>query len=117
MAQILRLAVAAVEPRKGTEQPRVALCRHDGVKVGETSRIEGVVGGAPRLDITRQERKLELLGYVDPRVLQQRHQIVGGWAQHGVLEVDDAYSRNIGPLAEPDQIEGAKVPQHPGPCV
>jgi len=25
VAQILRLAVAAVEPRKGTEQPRVAL--------------------------------------------------------------------------------------------
>src|SRR5712664_3976817 len=96
VAQILRFAIAAVEPCKGTEQPRVALRRHDGIELGKLSRIEAVVSGAPRLDIARQQRKLELLGYIDPRVLQQRYQIVRGRAQHGVLEVDDANSRSPG---------------------
>src|SRR5258706_1199628 len=86
VAQILRLAIAAVEPRKGTEQPRVALRRHDGIELGKLSRIEAIVRRAPRLDIARQQRKLELLGHIDPRVLQQRYQIVGGWPPHRNLE-------------------------------
>jgi hypothetical protein len=71
VAQILRLAIAAVEPRKGAEQPRVALRRHDGIELGKLSRIEAVVTGTPRLDIARQQRKLELLGNIDPRILQR----------------------------------------------
>ena len=66
----MRLAVAAVEPRKGPEQSRVALRRHDRIELGKLSRIEAVVSGAPRLDIARQQRKLELLGHIDPRILQ-----------------------------------------------
>src|SRR5215472_16818609 len=89
--QILRLAVAAVEPCKGSEKPGVALRRHHRVDLGEASRIEAVVGHVPCLDVTRQQRKLELLGYVDTRILQQRDEIVGGRTEHGVLEIDDAY--------------------------
>src|SRR3954447_5697875 len=114
MAQILRLAVAPVEPRKCPEQPRVALRRHDGVKLGERRGIEGLVGRAPRLDVAREQRKLEVLGHIDPRVLEQRHQIVRDRAHHGVLEVDDAYSRNALPFAEPDQIRGMEISKHPG---
>src|SRR5712672_1485141 len=74
MAQILRLAVTPVEPGKGAEQPGISLRRHDGVKRGETGRIERVVGRAPRLDIAHKQRQLELLGDVDPRILRQRYQ-------------------------------------------
>src|SRR5205085_10878539 len=94
MAQILRFAVAPIEPRESPEQARVALCRHDGVKLGEHRSIEGLVGRAPRLDVAREQRKLELLGHIDTGVLEQRHHIVRDRAHHGVLEVDDAYSRN-----------------------
>src|SRR5262249_52837291 len=45
--QILRFAVAAVEPREGAEQPRVALGRHDGIERGEAGRIEIHVSFAP----------------------------------------------------------------------
>src|SRR3954447_8464318 len=54
--QIMRLAVASMEPRKGAEQPRVALCRHDGVKLGKARGIEVLVRRAPRLDVARQQR-------------------------------------------------------------
>jgi len=90
MAQILRLAVAPVEPRKGAEQPCVALRRHQRINLGESSRIERIVGRAPCLDVAGQERKFEVFGHVDPRILQQRYQVIGGRSQHGILEVDDA---------------------------
>src|SRR5882724_782482 len=51
VAQILRLAVAPVEPRKGAEQAGVPLRRHDGVELGKARRIEADVGGAARLDV------------------------------------------------------------------
>src|SRR3569832_262053 len=51
MAQILRLAVAPVAPGESAKQPRDSLCRHDRVAFGEGGRIEGVVGGVPRLDV------------------------------------------------------------------
>src|SRR5215470_6872199 len=50
VTQILRLAVAPVQPRKGAEQPRVALRRHQGIQRREISGIEGGVGFATRLD-------------------------------------------------------------------
>src|SRR4051794_22277004 len=51
--QILRLAVASVQPCKGAEQPRVALRRHDGIELGEGCGIESLVCRAPRLDVAR----------------------------------------------------------------
>ena len=115
VAQILRLAVAAVEPGEGAEQARVSLRRHDGVKLGEAGGIELPVGCAARLDVAGQQRQFELLGDVDPRVLQQRHQIVGGGAQHGILEVDDADAQDPGAIVEPDEVGRMKIPHHPGP--
>src|SRR6266699_866725 len=109
MAQILRVAVAPVEPGKGAEQPGISLCRHDGVKRGETGRIERVVGRAPRLDIATQQRQLEVLGYVDPRSLRRRYQVVRRGAQHGVLEGADADFRDTGAFIEPDQVGRMKV--------
>jgi hypothetical protein len=110
----MRLAVATVEPGEDAEQFRVPLRRHDGVELGELGRVEAVVGRAPRLDVARQQRELERLRHVEPRILQQRRQIVGGWAQHGILKVDDADFRDAGPLLEPDQIGRMKVAQRPG---
>ncbi len=115
MAQILRLAVTPVEPGKGAEQPGISLCRHDGIKLGETGRIERVVGRAPGPDIAHQQRQLERLGYVDACILRQRYHVVCGRSQHGVLEVDDADFRDTRAFVEPDQIGGMKVPYHPGP--
>src|SRR3954469_25200578 len=43
MLQIVRLAIAPVEPREGAEQPRVPLCREDRVVFGESGGIEGSV--------------------------------------------------------------------------
>src|SRR5213080_4409131 len=69
VAQILRLAIAAVESRKGPEQPRVALRRHDGIELGKLGRGEAVVRGAPRLYIARQHPQLELLGHIELALL------------------------------------------------
>src|SRR5690242_1023633 len=51
MFEILRLAVAAVEPSKGAEQPRVALSRHDGIVRREVGRVKILAGYALCLDV------------------------------------------------------------------
>ena len=90
VAQILRLAVAPVEPGEGAEQAGIPLRRHDGVKLGKAGRVELAIGRAARPDVAGQKRQFDLFGNVDPRVLQQRYQVVGGGAEHGILEVDDS---------------------------
>ena len=47
------------------------------------SRKACVKGGSARIYSAASPR------FSDPRILQQRHQIVGGRAKHGILEVDD----------------------------
>ena len=76
VAKILRLAVAPVEPGKGAEQTCVSLRRHDGVELGETGRIEIGVGRAARADVAGQQCQLELLGDIDPRILQMAMKFV-----------------------------------------
>jgi len=46
--EILRLAVAPVEPGEGAEQAGIPLRRHDGVELGEAGRIEAFVGSPRR---------------------------------------------------------------------
>ncbi|EEF22322.1 conserved hypothetical protein, partial [Ricinus communis] len=50
VAEILRLAIAAVEPGEGAEQAGVTLRRHDGVEFGKPGGIEIAVCRASRLD-------------------------------------------------------------------
>src|SRR3954465_4088830 len=114
VAQVLRLAIPPVEPGEGAEQAGIPLRRHDGVKLGKAGRVELAIGRAARLDVAAEQRPLELFGNVDPRVLQQRHQVVGGGAEYGVLEVDDSDAQDASAVAEPDDVGRMEIPHHPG---
>ena len=114
MSQVLRLAIAAVETGKSAEQPGVSLRRHDRVLLCKGCGIEGGIGPAPLLHIAGQHRDLEAFRHVDPGVLQQRHQIVGGGAHHRVLKIQQADALDTFSLRQPDQVGRVKVAQHPG---
>src|SRR6476469_7200148 len=98
----MRLAVAPVEPCEGPEQAGVSLRRQDGVELGERGGIETGVGRPASLDVAGEQRQFQLLGHVDSRVLQQRHQVIGSRPQYSVLEVDDADTQYADAVAEPD---------------
>src|SRR5712675_1171121 len=78
VTQILRLAVAHVEAREDAEDLAGALRGKRHVDLDELGRLEGRLDLAPSAHVAAEQRQLDLLRYVDPRVLQQRRQIVGG---------------------------------------
>ena len=59
-------------------------------KVGVGFAARGVMG---------EQLQLQIVGHVDAGVLQQRGDVVGGMAEHAVLEVDDADPREPFALA------------------
>jgi len=96
VTQILRLAVAPVEPREDAENLAGALRRERNVKRDELSAVEVRLGGAPPAQIAAKQRELDRFGNVDAGVLQQRGEVVGGRPHEGILEVQDADAGDAG---------------------
>src|SRR6266702_825857 len=114
MTQILRLAVAAIEPREDAQDLGGALRSQRRVELqkfgGAETRMRGLAGP----DIAAEQRHLQLLGNVDPGILEQRYQVVGGRPEQRVLEIEQADASHALSLRNPKQIGGMIVAQHPG---
>src|SRR5262245_37302149 len=70
VTQILRLAVAQVEPCEDAENLAGALGRERDVVLDELAVVEGGIGEPARADIAGGQRQFVLLGNVNARVLQ-----------------------------------------------
>src|SRR5262249_8373677 len=88
VTQILRLAVAQVQPGEDAENLAGALGGERDVELDELAGVEiGLGAGAPT-QVAAEQRQLDLRRDVDPRILQQRGEIVGRRSHHRVLEVE-----------------------------
>ena len=114
VAQVAGLAVALGEPREDAEDLGVALRAERGVGKGECGTVES---GSSRGDAVRNSARTvtasRSVGDVDAGVLQQRDEVVGRRAEHGILEIDDADARDAVALRQPHQVRRVVVAQHP----
>ncbi len=94
MTQILRLAVAPVEPGEDAEDLGGALRGQRRVEPRESGGVETPVVGAARAGVAAEQRDLQRFRHVDARVLQQRGDVVGGGTDQRVLEIEQADARN-----------------------
>src|SRR6266568_8896325 len=90
MTQILRLAVAAVEPREDAQDLGGALRSQRRVELQKFRSLERGIGGLAGADIAAEQRHLQVLGDVDPGILEQRYQVVGRRPEQRVLEIEQA---------------------------
>ena len=77
MAQVLRLAVALIEPGEDPQNLGRALRTHQVVERDELIEVEIAVGGAPALEVAGEQRILEDFAHIHARILQQRDDVVG----------------------------------------
>ena len=59
--------------------------------------------------VMREQPQLKFVGHFDPRVLQQRSDVVGRRPQHGVLKVDQAEPPQAVAVGEPVQVRRVEV--------
>src|ERR1700723_2460158 len=100
MTEVLRLAIAAVEPGEYAQNLGGALRRERRVDPREAGRVEALIV-QPSAYVAAEQRNLERFRHVDARILQQRRQVVGGGPHHGVLKVEYADARHVAPLGKP----------------
>src|SRR5215475_15391204 len=99
MLQVLRLAVAPVQPGENAENFGRALGAKGCVKLRERCGIEALLAGPTGADITAEQRQFERFGNVDAHVLQQRGYVIGGGTDDRVLKVEHADARGIGAVS------------------
>src|SRR5260370_33599212 len=104
MTQILRLAVAAVEPRENPQDLGGALRSQRRVEFQTLGGAETGVGGLAGADVAAQQRRLQLPGDVDPGSREQRYQVVGGRPEQRVLEIEQADPSHALAVGKPKQI-------------
>src|SRR5439155_23777840 len=92
MTQILRLAVAAVEPRENPQDLGGALRSQRRVEFEKFGGAETGVGGLAGADIAAEQRHLQMLGDVDPGILDQRYQVARRRTDRRVLEIERAHA-------------------------
>src|SRR5215471_4539731 len=101
MPQVMRLAVAHVQPGKNTEDLARALGGKRGVNLDELRAVEIRLPAAASAHIAPEQRELGLFGNVDACILQQRCDIVGGWPHHRVLKIEQTQSSEPTALRQP----------------
>src|SRR2546428_6070038 len=101
MTQILRLAVAAVEPREDAQDLGGALRSQRRVEFQKFGGAETGVRGLAGADIAAEQRHLQLLRDVDPGIPEQRYQVVGRRPEQRVLEIEQAHASHALALREP----------------
>src|SRR5262249_11784820 len=114
MSQILRLAVASVEPGENPQDLAGALGREGDVALDERWSVEFGLLGMAALDVAAKQRQLGLHRYVDAGILEDRGEVVAGRADQGVLEVEKPNAPQLMALRQPEQVGGMEVTQHPG---
>src|SRR5215471_18682138 len=90
MSQVLRLAVAAVEPRENAKDFRSPLSGKRRVEPCKRIDIEIRILHAAPSHIAIEQRNLQLFRYIDAGVLKQRGDVIGRGPHHGVLEIQQA---------------------------
>src|SRR5215470_3996869 len=70
MSQILRLAVAGVQPGENPQDLAGALGRERDVALDEGWAVEFRLSGVAALNVAAEQRQLGLLGYVDAGILE-----------------------------------------------
>src|SRR6266404_1364456 len=103
MPQVLRLAVAHVEPCENAENLARALGGEHCIDLDELRGVEIGHKTAAAAHILPEQRKLGLFDDVDARILQQRSEVVGRRAHHCVLEVEKAETSGLAALRQPEQ--------------
>ena len=113
VAEIAGLAVAVVQPGEDAEDLGRALGPHHRIGGGEGAHVESGVRLAARLDVAAEQSEFQVLGHIDPRILRQRDEVIGGRPHHRVLEVQQADLLQPVALGHPDQVGRMIVAQHP----
>ncbi len=114
MREILRLAVALIQPRENSQYLGRTLRRQDRISLGEGGHIERGIGFAPQFGVRGEELQLQIVGHVDASVLPERRDVIGGMAKDAVLEIEDADPRPAVSLRKPQKIGRVIVSQDPG---
>src|SRR6202041_828997 len=103
MTEVLRLAVAAVEAGEYAQDLGRALRGERRIDTREAGRVEALVI-KPAAHVAAEQRDLERFWHIDPRVLQQRRQVVGGRPHHRILKVENADARDVVPPRKPQKV-------------
>src|SRR5687768_1678217 len=110
MRQVGWLAIAPQQTDEQANDARMALRAED--REGGHERASVAYAGA--LEVTLDHRRAQLVGDVASRILDQRHQVVGGMARGRVLKVEQAAGLYARPLAQPQQVVLMIIAQHQG---
>ena len=70
-------------------------------------------GFAPQPRVMAEQLQFDGVRNVDARVLQQRDDVIGGMAEHAILEIDHSDLRDAFAPRQPDQIGRMIVAQRP----
>src|SRR5882672_7133443 len=114
MSQILRFAVAGVEPGENPQDLAGALGRERDVALDESWPVEFRLPGPAALDVAAKQRQLGLFRHVDAGILEDRGKVIAARAHQGVLEVEKPNAPQLMALRQPQQIGRMVVAQHPG---
>src|SRR5262249_32332397 len=114
MPQVLRLAIAHVEPCENAKNLARALGGERRIDLDELRSVEIGRTTAAAAHISAEQRKLSLFRHVDTRILQQRSDVIGRRAHDRVLEVEKAEPRQLAALRQPEQVWRIEVTQNPG---
>ena len=101
VAQILRLAVAAVEAGEDAEDFCRALRRQRRIKLGEAGGVEFRIVLEAGADVAAEQRHLQRFRHVDARILEDRGDVIGPGPDHGVLEIEHADAGDVFAVGEP----------------
>src|SRR5579863_6656576 len=95
VTQVLRLAIAAVEPGEYAEDFCRPLCRQSRIDACEAGSVETPVAAEPATHIATKQGHFHPLRDIDARVLKQRGDVIGGWPDQGVLKIEQADPRDV----------------------
>src|SRR3546814_17306978 len=99
-SDLVRLAVALPQAREDADDAQVALGTEDGIGAAEAGLVEATAG-----DVALQHRFGEIGRYVTPRIFQQRDEVIGAMAGHGILEVEQAETGRAFATGQPAQVQ------------
>ena len=101
VTQVLRLAVAHIQPCKYAEDFARALGGKRHVHLDELGGIKVGIRMPAAAHIAAEKRELDLLRYIDPRILQERSHIVGRGTHHGVLKIQETEPGGVAAPGQP----------------
>ena len=114
MNEILRLLVPLIEAGENPEDLGGALRPENGIGPGEIRHVERGVVRQAQLRVETEQAELEVARYGHPRILEQGRDVIGGMAEHAVLEIDQPDPGDAFAVRQPDQVRRMVVAQGPG---